>query len=81
MGSSSCNWLWEAEKGKEKVLGTRGGRGAEARAETGAITVAGCWMLPASGFWLKLLGLKLLLTSNRAKATYWLNKFNWQQQQ
>lgn len=31
--------------------------------------------------WLKPAGLKLLLTSNQSKATYWLNKFNWQQQQ
>lgn len=44
----------------------------------------GCGGVPSAGCgrcWLKPAGLKLLLTSNQSKATYWLNKFNWQQQQ
>lgn len=65
------DWGRWVQTGKKQGVGSRR-QDAGSSPRTGA-GCGRCWLKPA--------GLKLLLTSNQSKATYWLNKFNWQQQQ
>lgn len=77
--SERKNLNWMPWLGRRRIEGDGCKRGVESRrqgAGSSPRTGAGCGRC-----WLKPAGLKLLLTSNQSKATYWLNKFNWQQQQ